>query len=409
MTDELDAPLTGKKSKKNALREKLNKLPPLPKVKISKLSVTSVASALVVIIISFASYQIATIDTPMGGRPVTTVEILSGNTANPIATEVAAPATVLEEPNVSSPGVTNPNGPNGISITNVDEALAANGTKPREGVGNVQTFAAIGLDKELMEETQNGPIPHVGPNGKTPFGAYSRATDIKVATADGANKLIAIVVTGLGLSETTTLAAIEKLPNEITLAFAPYGRTLNRTTAAARAEGHELLLQVPLEPFDYPENDPGPQTLLAGQTPRSNLDKLYWIMARFGGYYGVMNHMGARFTSEPVDFGPVMEEIGTRGLAYFDDGSSKRSVAPQLAARNEVSFARGSVELDQTPSPKAILAALTELEALAVENGSAVGVASALPVSVTTISEWAAGLKDKGLTLVPVSSVMSTK
>lgn len=405
MTDELDAPLTGKKSKKGALRARLGKLPSLPKIKMEKLSIAGIASALVVIIISFASYQIATIDTPMGGRPVTTVEILSGNTANPIATEVAAPAAVLEEPNVSSPGVTNPNGPNGISITNVDEALAANGANARESVGNTQTFAAIGLDKELMEETQNGPIPHVGPNGKTPFGTYSRATDI----ADGGNKRIAIVVTGLGLSETTTLAAIETLPNEVTLAFAPYGRTLNRTTAAARAEGHELLLQVPLEPFDYPENDPGPQTLLAGQTPRSNLDKLYWIMARFGGYYGVMNHMGARFTSEPVDFGPVMEEIGTRGLAYFDDGSSKRSVAPQLAARNEVAFARGSIDLDRTPSPKAILAALAELETLAVENGSAVGVASALPVSVTTISEWAAGLKDKGFTLVPVSSVMSTK
>ena len=51
--------------------------------------------------------------------------------------------------------------------------------------------------------------------------------------------------------------------------------TLDRTTGAARAAGHELFLEVPLEPFDYPDNDPGPETLLTGQPPRANLDKLY--------------------------------------------------------------------------------------------------------------------------------------
>ena len=32
--------------------------------------------------------------------------------------------------------------------------------------------------------------------------------------------------------------------------------------ARAREAGHEVLLEVPMEPFDYPDNDPGPQTLL---------------------------------------------------------------------------------------------------------------------------------------------------
>ena len=36
----------------------------------------------------------------------------------------------------------------------------------------------------------------------------------------------------------------------------------SRQTQRARSEGHELFLQAPMEPFDYPDNDPGPQTLL---------------------------------------------------------------------------------------------------------------------------------------------------
>ena len=48
----------------------------------------------------------------------------------------------------------------------------------------------------------------------------------------------------------------------VTFAFTPYGTDLERWVARARGEGHEVLLQIGMEPFDYPDNDPGPQTLL---------------------------------------------------------------------------------------------------------------------------------------------------
>ena len=136
----------------------------------------------------------------------------------------------------------------------------------------------------------------------------------------------------------------------MTLAFAPYGSALESLTAEARTAGHELMLEIPLEPFDYPQNDPGPHTLLVEQPPRDNLEKLYWLLTRMGGYTGVINHMGARFTASAADFGPVMEELGLRGLAYLDDGSSNRSVAPQLARQNQVPFVRADQALDTNPA-----------------------------------------------------------
>ena len=56
--------------------------------------------------------------------------------------------------------------------------------------------------------------------------------------------------------------------------------------ARARGEGHEVLLQVPMEPFDYPDNDPGPQTLLTSLDAGQNIDRLHWLMSRFQGYVG---------------------------------------------------------------------------------------------------------------------------
>jgi len=36
-----------------------------------------------------------------------------------------------------------------------------------------------------------------------------------------------------------------------------------------------------MEPFEYPDNDPGPQTLLTSLTAEQNTDRLYWSMSRF--------------------------------------------------------------------------------------------------------------------------------
>ena len=111
---------------------------------------------------------------------------------------------------------------------------------------------------------------------------------------------IALIVGGLGVSASATADAIAKLPGAVTLGFVPYGTDVAALAARARDGGHEILLQVPMEPFDYPDNDPGPQTLLTSLTPQQNIDRLYWLMSRFQGYVGLTNTMGARFTaSEP--------------------------------------------------------------------------------------------------------------
>jgi polysaccharide deacetylase 2 family uncharacterized protein YibQ len=129
-------------------------------------------------------------------------------------------------------------------------------------------------------------------------------------------------------------------------------------------------------------------------------------MGKFGGYTGLINNMGARFTSSGADFGPMMEELGARGLGYVDDGSSNRSLAEQLSSANKVPFARADLALDANPSRAAILSQLGQLEDKARIGGSAIGVISALPISVTTLAEWSNKLESRGFVLVPASTLM---
>lgn len=373
MTDDLTTPLTGRKRKAQSRRSL-----PIARVLFGLLGLLA---------IGFVA-RILMVDDPDGGRPSEEVAITSTRNANSVANAVTeGPVTITADPEQF---------PAGSAMTGVTTGAGG----PSSVAGLPDIFGAMA---DLSEETADGPIPRISATGLTPFEAYAHPADEALASG---KPMIAIVVTGLGINEQGSLNAIDKLPSEITMGFAPYGKALSTTVAAARTAGHEVLLEVPLEPFDYPQNDPGPQTLLTGEPTRANLDKLFWLMSRFGGYVGLINNMGARFTASAADFSPFMEELGARGLGYLDDGSSNRSLAPQLAQGNKVPFSRADMVIDANPARTSILAALASLEAKAVENGQAIGIVSALPISITTIADWARDLDAKGIMLVPASALM---
>jgi polysaccharide deacetylase 2 family uncharacterized protein YibQ len=160
-----------------------------------------------------------------------------------------------------------------------------------------------------------------------------------------------------------------------------------------------------MEPFDYPDNDPGPQTLLTSLSPEQNLDRLYWLMSRFQGYVGIANFMGARFTSSEPAISPILREATKRGLIYVDDGSSPRSLTAQIAGANNIAFAKADALIDAAPAPAEIDKALTRLESIARERGISVGMASALPVTIEKLAKWAKAAVGRGITLVPISTV----
>ena len=130
-------------------------------------------------------------------------------------------------------------------------------------------------------------------------------------------------------------------------------------------------------------------------------------MSRFQGFVGIGNFMGARFLSNEPAMTAVMREVAKRGLGYFDDGTATRAVASQVAGANNVPFARADIVIDATPTPQNIDAALARLENLARERGVAVGSASALPVSIDRIAQWAKAAESRGIVLVPISAVAS--
>jgi uncharacterized protein len=343
-------------------------------------------------------------DNPLGGEPMTRIAI---RPLNPTEEKPAmAPAGVPEPGAKSATKQTAPSEQKTVTIIDGSSGARHDVTIPGEAPDKTAADAAptmmAGIDQRLLEKSRYGMIPMTS-DGLKPFTAYAGEADRAKAAK---TPVVAIVVGGLGVGAAKTADAIMKLPAAVTLAFTPYGSDPTKLAERARAQRHEILLQIPMEPFDYPDNDPGPQTLLTTLAPEQNLDRLYWHLSRFQGYAGIANFMGGRFTVTDAVMQPIVREAAKRGLGYFDDGSAPRSVAPSLAAAQTVPFAKADVAIDAVPTTVEIDRALSKLEALAKERGIAVGIASALPISIERISVWTKALESHGIMLVPLTTAM---
>ena len=304
---------------------------------------------------------------------------------------------------------------NGLSGANVRETLTDDGNvvrtyRPgaRDGDGPLVIEASrIGQDprtaafpnEDLLEETPEGKIPIIGLDGTRAMDQYARPWSGARGTR------IAIVVGGLGLSQTGTQRAIHELPGEVTLAFAASGNSLQRWMQDARRGGHEILLQMPLEPFDYPQTDPGLYTLRTDASTAKNLTELHRAMAQITNYTGIVNFMGGRFLSDADALEPMMRDIASRGLLFLDDGSSAQSLSGTVAGSIEAPHAFADLQLDGELSRPAVLKKLDELERIARRNGTAIGIASAFDESVDAIREWCEEAGGRGIEIVGVASL----
>lgn len=253
-------------------------------------------------------------------------------------------------------------------------------------------------DPALIERLRDGSLPRVADDGRAAWRTYARPFD----QADRRPR-IGILVAGLGISESATEAAIGRLPGAMTLAFSPYGLRLAEFAAQARADGHEVLVGIPMEPVGFPLNDPGPYALLTSLPWGENNQRLTWVLSRFPGYVGATNVLGPtlrgeRFSASPEAMRPFLEVLRARGLMFVE--ARPGEAAPQgLPARGV------DVLVDERPMRAEIDQRLADLERIARERGAALGLSGASPLAVERLAAWAAGVEGRGFALAPVSAL----
>lgn len=271
--------------------------------------------------------------------------------------------------------------------------LPGGGEAPTDPAGVALPPAPIAA---LMAPGPAGPLPVIAADGRTAAQAYARPF-----VADGRPR-VALVIGGLGLNAQATRAAIEGLPPQVTLSFVPYAEGLQGWIDLAREHGHEVLLETPMEPIDYPENDPGPYTLMAAAAPQETVKRLEWLMSRATGYFGLTNYLGSRFLASDQAVAIFTGALKQRGLAFVDDGAA-------ATRGGGVPRASAVAVIDEQLTAQSIDQKLASLEALAAQRGQALGSGFAYPVTLEQAQAWARGVESRGYQLAPASALATVR
>jgi polysaccharide deacetylase 2 family uncharacterized protein YibQ len=256
----------------------------------------------------------------------------------------------------------------------------------------------------VTELTSNGELPKIAEDGRQPWLVYARPFNM----ADTRPK-ISIVMTELGLATLATQSAMQRMHANVTMAINVQSPVLSAWLGQARQQGHELLLDLPMEPFDYPQSDPGPNTLLTNMATTDNLQRLLWALRQATGYVGITTTSGSRFTTDTPKLKPVLDSLKQRGLMMFDARLSPHSAVGDLAREVGIPAAVANSRIDQIPTPEAIDAALTALEQRATQTGEAIAIATPLPVTLTRLEQWIKTLPAKGIALAPLSAMVQSQ
>nr|WP_298686750.1 divergent polysaccharide deacetylase family protein [uncultured Dongia sp.] len=222
----------------------------------------------------------------------------------------------------------------------------------------------------------------------------------------GTKPRIGVVVVGLGLNRGVTGAAIADLPPEITLSFSPYAPDLAAWIDAAHAYGHEVMIDLPLEPRNYPQDDPGPLGLLTALNAAENLRRLDQLLGLGEGVVGVATPFGDRFLGDSTALKPILSELGQRGLGFIaTSAGSVETASAGLADAPLRSVA--DIAIPQDESRLALAGRIDAVLAQARDKQRVLVVVQPYPLSIAALTSLAPAAKDRGLVLVPASSFLT--
>lgn len=246
----------------------------------------------------------------------------------------------------------------------------------------------------LTATTKEGVVPRVSPDGRTPFDAYRRLPPPETGKPG-----VAVMLSGLGLDRALTEAAIENLPPEISLSFAPYAKDVAPLIAKAMAKGHEVAIELPMEGGGVAPDVLGPAGLLTTRSTEANHRRLDWLLARAPAYSMTTNYLGQVYSEDSASMAVLMAKLKAHGLGYVDDTGR----AGQIAKSYGVPYAR-AIEL--VPPDGAVTR--PSLDRLISQVGTEAVLAKVYisADAITAIEAWVKELDRKGLQLVPASAAV---
>ncbi len=252
---------------------------------------------------------------------------------------------------------------------------------------------------QIIEKSAEGDIPVIAKDGTKAWRYYARPFE-----RSGKQPMVAIIITGLGQNRLVTDHALA-LDENVTLSFSPYARGIEQLGASARLAGHEVMVDLPVDPSNYPATDPGPYGLLLEKPPEENEARLRWLMSRVPTSVGFITPRNERYTASIEHMKLLMQSLANRGLMLVITRDSSKDETKEVLGNTSAANVVVDFLIDEDLNEATIGAKLLSIEQLAQQRGFAVGVAQPYPLSIAQLKQWIETLANKGIVLVPISAV----
>lgn len=221
----------------------------------------------------------------------------------------------------------------------------------------------------------------------------------------GYSKRVAIVIDDFGWNDDlfNLFAQAEDSITIAVLPFLPYSRSV---AVEAHMRNMEVILHLPMEPMDYPQENPGKGALLTSMSDEEIRRTLLGCMEEVPFISGINNHMGSKATGDRRLMGILFGEMKSRGLYFLDSLTEPDSVALPLSKEMRVKLARRDVFLDNDEDEEKTFRQFMQLLGVAQRRGWAIGIGHPHLTTLQALRRALPVFRESGVEVVPVSLLL---
>lgn len=173
---------------------------------------------------------------------------------------------------------------------------------------------------------------------------YSKKTTVVDNKAE-----LAIVIDDFGYFDSDYLQEFLDMDKNVTFSILPLEHFSTHVMNKAIEAGHETMIHMPMEPIDYPHNNPGPNAIYVHMKEKEIRNMVQKYIKALPLCIGSNNHMGSLVTSDCDVMKIVLEEINKSNLYFIDSRTSVNSVAYDVARDMMIPTFKNSMFLDTEP------------------------------------------------------------
>ena len=181
----------------------------------------------------------------------------------------------------------------------------------------------------------------------------------------------------------------------------------SRQAAELIAQSHrEFIIHLPMQPLDYPAQNPGPRPLLLSFDAEQTRRRMDSYLRELPGAVGASNHMGSAYTADPERMALVQELLAERQLFFLNSKTSPTPVPAAIARRGRFAYLERDVFLDNERDTRLITRALNQALLRARRNGHAIAIGHPYPETVQVLNNALSGPTLRGVELVSLTDLL---